>query len=181
MSPARWALFISGQGTNMSVLLDQKWDLDVALVVSSKESAPGLKRARRAGVKTVVFSFPADWSRVVEELKKQRITHIFLLGFMKIVPSDFLKQWSQPILNIHPSLLPQFPGLDSVRRAYETSCAVGATVHHVTDVVDAGAIVLQKTSVSKEDIKKLSLDLVEKKNHRTEYFLVRQAVEKKYA
>ncbi len=88
---ARWALFISGQGSNMSALLDQSWDLDIACVVSSSAKAPGVARARRQGVPTLVLDSKIHWQKVCADLQRFQVTHIFLLGFLKIVPPEFLQ------------------------------------------------------------------------------------------
>jgi phosphoribosylglycinamide formyltransferase 1 len=178
---ARWALFISGQGSNMSALLDQKWDLDIALVVSSSPKAQGLKRAQRSGVPTVTLDAKIDWHQLTADLQRLRITHIFLLGFMKIVPPEFLKSWTGVILNVHPSLLPHYPGLKSIERAYHDGADMGITVHHVNEQVDAGHVVLQKTVVPGNLVKNLSLESAEAKMHQAEYALVRRAVERVYA
>jgi phosphoribosylglycinamide formyltransferase 1 len=180
MTKPRWAFFISGQGSNMSALLDQKWDLDAALVVSSTSESHGLLRARRNGVPTHVLEKKINWDQVLLKLEEHQITHIFLLGFMKIVPPEFLKKWGKTILNIHPSLLPAYPGLRSIERAYNDGADIGATVHHVTAEVDAGAMVLQKKVVSSQQTKKMDLSYIEQQLHFAEYALVRKAVEKTY-
>ncbi len=180
MKKPRWAFFISGQGTNMSALLDQKWNFEVALVVSSNPKAPGLLRAKRNGIPTLVLDKKIDWDHVLLKLQKFHINHIFLLGFMKIVPPDFLKKWNKTILNIHPSLLPAYQGLHSIERAYHDGADIGATVHHVTAAVDAGAIVQQKKVISSAQTKKISLPSIEQHLHFAEYALVRKAVEKTY-
>ncbi len=177
----RWALFISGQGSNMSALLDQKWDLDIALVVSSSLKAQGLKRAQRSGIPTIVLHAKIDWQKLAAELQRLRVTHIFLLGFMKIVPPEFLKTWAGVILNVHPSLLPHYPGLKSIERAYHDGADMGITVHHVNEQVDAGHVVLQKTVVPGRLVKNLSFESAEQKMHQAEYALVRRAVERAYA
>ncbi|MBY0386491.1 phosphoribosylglycinamide formyltransferase [bacterium] len=181
MRKPRWALFISGQGTNMSALLDEKWDLDVALVVSSSSQSPGLLRAKRCGIPTMVLEKKIDWQLVLENLQQQKVTHVFLLGFMKIVPPEFLKQWTGVVLNVHPSLLPSYQGLKSIERAYDDGADLGVTVHHVSSEVDAGDIVLQKKVIVKEQLSEMSLSQAKQKIHWAEYQLVRQAVEKKYA
>ncbi len=177
----RWALFISGQGSNMSALLDQKWDLDIALVVSSSLKAQGLKRAQRSGIPTIVLDAKIDWQKLAAELQRLRVTHIFLLGFMKIVPPEFLKTWAGVILNVHPSLLPHYPGLKSIERAYHDGADMGITVHHVNEQVDAGHVVLQKTVFPGRLVKNLSFESAEQKMHQAEYALVRRAVERAYA
>lgn len=177
----RWALFISGQGSNMSALLDQKWDLDIALVVSSSFQAQGLSRARRSGIPTMSLDAKIDWQKLASELQRLKVTHLFLLGFMKIVPAAFLKTWSGVILNVHPSLLPNYPGLKSMERAYQDNADMGITVHHVNEQVDAGHVVLQKKVVPGDLIKKLSFESAVQKMHQAEYALVRRAVERAYA
>jgi phosphoribosylglycinamide formyltransferase 1 len=177
----RWALFISGQGSNLSALLDQKWDLDVGLVISSHENAPGLLRARRSGLKTLVLDKKINWEKLHQTLLEDQIDHLFLLGFMKIVPPEFLKKWQGPILNIHPSLLPAYQGLKSIERAYADSADIGATVHHVTADVDSGAIVLQMTAVKGNGAREMTLEEVTERVHRAEYALVRRAVGRRYA
>ncbi len=177
----RWAFFISGQGSNMSALLDQKENSEIAVVFSSSAEAAGVRRARRAGVPFVILDKKIVWSEVLQTLQLYRANHIFLLGFMKIVPMEFLEQWSGVILNVHPSLLPEFPGLKSIERAFTEKKNIGATVHHVTADVDGGNIVLQKTAVLSSQIPSLDLVACTERVHWCEYALVRQAVERRYA
>ncbi len=165
----------------MSALLDQKWDLDVGLVVSSSDKAPGLLRARRAGVKTLVLDKKIDWQKLHQTLLEYRIDHLFLLGFMKIVPPEFLKMWQGTILNIHPSLLPAYQGLKSIERAYADKADIGATVHHVTPDIDGGAIVMQSIAVTAKEVEAINLEEVTERVHRSEYALVRRAVGRQYA
>ena len=86
----RWALFISGTGSNLNAVLDMRDHIDVAVVVSSKRNAPGLLKARRAGVPTIVLEKNINWNLLHEELLSHRVDRIFLLGFMKILPEDFV-------------------------------------------------------------------------------------------
>lgn len=178
---ARWALFISGQGSNMSALLDQSWDLDIACVVSSSAKAPGVARARRQGVPTLVLDSKIHWQKVCLDLQRFQVTHVFLLGFLKIVPPEFLQLWKGTILNVHPSLLPLYPGLKSIERAYEDGADMGVTVHHVNAQVDAGAVVLQKKVIEQQNVKSFHFEHAKQKMHQAEYALVRRAVEKVYA
>ncbi len=177
----RWALFISGQGSNMSALLDQNWDLEIACVVSSSEKAPGVTRSRRQGLPTIVLDAKINWQEVTKELLSRHVSHIFLLGFMKIVPLEFLQSWSGVILNVHPSLLPNYPGLKSIERAYQDNADLGITVHHVSAEVDAGDVVLQRQVLARDSVNSISLETVKQKMHRSEYAIVRRAVEIKYA
>lgn len=110
-----------------------------------------------------------------QDLKQRHITHIFLTGFMKVVPKDFLEKWNGPILNVHPSLLPKYPGLKSVERAMADQADIGVTVHKVTADVDAGETVAQKTVLKFEEYSRLSAEQVEFALHLTEYELVRKS------
>lgn len=175
-SKQRWALFISGQGSNMSALIDQKQNAaNIQLVVSSSDKSYGLLRAKRNGIATFVLEKKILWSDVLNVLDDQQITHIFLLGFMRVLPTTFLEKWQKPILNVHPSLLPEYPGLDSIRRALIDKKAIGVTVHKVTSVVDAGDIVFQKVAVPEVKAPSQVLTQVEERVHYAEYELVRKS------
>lgn len=160
----------------MSTLIDQRPEKEsIALVVSSSSKNYGLLRAQRNGIPTLAFDNKMDWDRVLLELQSRQITHIFLVGFMKIVPESFLSAWNKPILNVHPSLLPEYPGLHSIRRAVEDKNNVGVTVHRVIKDVDAGAVVFSRTVVEKNVVEQLSLESVEGLVHLAEYDLVRKS------
>lgn len=143
----RWAILISGRGSNLQAALDLIEEIDVRLVVSSKAAAPGVTRARRMAVPVEVLATPIDWQKLQQTLQTYQITHIFLLGFMKIVPPDFVTPWQGRIFNVHPSLLPEFPGLKSIERNHQAGKPMGVTVHAVTAEMDAGKKILQKVSV----------------------------------
>lgn len=144
MMTQRWAVFISGTGSNLQALLDQLTEPFVKVVYSSKKSAVGLSRAARMGVPTVVLTHPVDWTALHQDLVARRIQKIFLLGFMKIIPRDFFLKWEDKIVNLHPSLLPAYPGLHSFEKAFADQAPLGATVHRVNEHVDAGLILKQK-------------------------------------
>lgn len=141
----RWAILISGRGSNLQVWLDHAEFVDVEWVVSSKATAPGLLKAQRRGIQTAVLPKLIDWQKFHFELKKRNITHLLLAGFMKLIPADFVNLWSGRILNIHPSLLPAFPGLHSLQNSYAAGASMGITVHHVSPEMDAGPIIFQKS------------------------------------
>lgn len=143
----RWAVMISGRGSNLQALLDCAGESPVRWVLSSREDAPGLRRARRAGVATSVLPKKIDWTALDGDLCRRGITNLFLCGFMKLVPGDFVEKWAGRIVNVHPSLLPAYPGLKSFERAFEENAAGGATVHVVTPEMDAGPRLLQTTVV----------------------------------
>jgi phosphoribosylglycinamide formyltransferase 1 len=140
----RWCVFISGTGSNLGALLDRRPEVDIGLVVSSNPQAYGLVRARRAGVPVWVMPRPTDWNQVTNTLRDSNIDWIFLAGFMKLLPPEFVEQWSGKIINVHPSLLPNYPGLKSIEKAYEAKHPLGVTVHHVIAEVDAGPQILQR-------------------------------------
>lgn len=138
---SRWAVFISGRGSNLQALLDQQ--LDVALVVTNKPLAPGVFKARRFGIPVYVLG--ADWSQLQQELCRCQISQILLLGFMKIVPESFIQLWKGSIFNLHPSLLPEFKGLKAFERSIKEKFDLGCSYHEVTAELDSGKVILQKS------------------------------------
>jgi phosphoribosylglycinamide formyltransferase-1 len=159
MKLTKWALFISGTGSNMQALLDLACDIKPTLVVSNKPQAPGLGKARRMGVSTYVVQNPIDWVNLNQQLKNLGIQKIFLLGFMKILPESFITQWQNEIFNLHPSLLPSYPGLQAFEKAYQDLSPLGATVHRVVAQVDAGPISRQKKFSYHENFQECRLHL----------------------
>lgn len=145
----RWALFISGRGSTAQAVIEMGAYANIALVLSSKESALGINKARRLGIPTlvaplVVGSKNIDYSQIQSELLSRGINQIFLLGFMKIIPGSFLKLWAGRIWNVHPSLLPAFRGNRALERSFEQAAPLGASIHGVVEELDAGPVVLQK-------------------------------------
>ena len=151
--PLRVAALISGRGTNLQALLDAAHDdfpARVCVVVSNRPDAAGLERARRAGVPIAVVDhrlYPDRESfetRLAETLDRFEPGLIALAGFMRILTARFVERYPGRIMNIHPSLLPCFPGLDTHRRALEAGVEEhGATVHFATAELDAGPIIIQ--------------------------------------
>ena len=150
----RLGVLISGRGSNLQAIIDAvadgALDAHIAVVVSNRERAAGLERARRAGVPTATIRHTDYDSReafdlaVVEELRRRDVGLVCLAGFMRLLSPAFLRAFPDAVLNIHPSLLPSFPGLDAQRQAWEHGVAVsGATVHVVTPELDGGPIVRQ--------------------------------------
>ena len=148
--PTRWCVLISGRGSNMAALIE-KPGVDVRLVATSEVSAPGVAKALRAGIPVLNIpkkeSGAIDWARLDLELRRRSIDAIFLLGFMRIVPKSFVENWTGRILNLHPSLLPSYPGLRSIERAMEADDDVGVTVHEAVAAVDAGPILRSRKSI----------------------------------
>ena len=151
----RVAILISGRGSNMTALIEaakaKDYPAEIALVVSNRPDAAGLDRARSCGIPTAVIdhtTFGGDRETfeqaLDQELREQRIDLVCLAGFMRLLTPWFVNRWSGRMLNIHPSLLPQFKGLHTHRRALEAGVKRhGATVHFVVPEMDAGPIVMQ--------------------------------------
>lgn len=177
----RWAVLISGRGSNLAAVLDLGDEVDVRLVVSSSPTAYGLLRARRAGVPTawtpqVTGSKKIDWPALDSLIRSRGVTHIFLAGFMKIVPASFIQKWDGRIINLHPSLLPSYPGLNSIERAHQEGAAMGVTVHEVTPEVDAGAMICQRRSLNENEVRGYSLCDSEFLVHLDEQRVVKEAI-----
>jgi phosphoribosylglycinamide formyltransferase-1 len=151
----RVAILISGRGSNMTALIEaakaKDYPAEIALVVSNRPDAAGLDSARSCGIPTAVIdhtTFGGDRETFEQaldrQLREQRIDLVCLAGFMRLLTPWFVNRWSGRMLNIHPSLLPQFKGLHTHRRALEAGVKRhGATVHFVVPEMDAGLIVIQ--------------------------------------
>jgi phosphoribosylglycinamide formyltransferase-1 len=148
-------VLISGRGSNLQALIDAVGDgrlaASIAVVISNRDDAGGLERARGAGIETLTLphaGWPSrdDYDRALaRELQARGVQVVCLAGFMRRIGSPLLEAFPGAILNIHPSLLPAFPGLDAQRQALEHGVKVtGATVHFVDAGLDAGPIVLQR-------------------------------------
>ncbi len=156
------AAFLSGRGSNFvaihDAILEGKINAEVALVFSDKKDAPGLKIAKERNLDTLSLN-PKDFNskedyeqEIIREVKKRKIDLICLAGYMRILSPHFCRQFPNAILNIHPALLPAFPGLHVQRKALEWGVRYsGATVHFVTPDVDMGPIVLQAVVPVKQD------------------------------
>ena len=158
----RLGVLISGRGSNLQSIIDAigqgRLDAQIAIVVSSRDDAAGLKRATDAGIETMCLR-PRDYaerdaydSAMAGALEMHGVTLVCLAGFMRLVGPPLLAAFPNRMLNIHPSLLPAFPGLDAQRQALEYGVRIsGATVHLVTSELDGGPIVLQATVPVLED------------------------------
>ena len=146
-------VLLSGRGSNFKAIADRIdqgiLDAEIAIVVSNKESAPGLEEASRRGLKTAYLASSGlkreDYDRtVVALLKENDVALVCMAGFMRILSPVFVQAFPLRILNIHPSLLPSFPGLDAQRQALEHGVKLsGCTVHFVDESLDGGPIVGQ--------------------------------------
>jgi folate-dependent phosphoribosylglycinamide formyltransferase PurN len=145
MKSMRWAVLISGTGSNLQTLLDRAHDPMPLKVYSSKANVPGLSKARRMGIPVEILPKPIDWGALHQDLSENRIQKIFLLGFMRLLPENFVKLWENKIVNLHPSLLPLYPGLNSFEKAWEEKSKLGVSVHFVNEALDAGQVIRQKS------------------------------------
>ena len=147
-------VLISGRGTNLQALIDavaeQRLDARIGVVISNRADAAGLERAAAAGIETCLvdhrsFRSREDFDRaLVAELAARSVSLVCLAGFMRLVGAPLLDAYPDRILNIHPSLLPSFPGMNAQQQALEHGVKVsGATVHLVTGELDGGPIVAQ--------------------------------------
>jgi phosphoribosylglycinamide formyltransferase-1 len=151
-------VLISGRGTNLAALLQtahsERWNdtLDAAItaVISNRADAPGLDVAQRAGIATGVVDHRAFATRqefdraLAAEIDRHQPAVVLLAGFMRVLTPEFVRHYEGRLINIHPSLLPLFPGLKTHQRALDAGVRVhGATVHYVSDQVDSGGIIAQ--------------------------------------
>lgn len=153
----RLGVLISGRGSNLQAIIDaiaaKRLDAEVAVVISNLADAPGLARARKAGIGTLVIDnrdktqFPTreDYDReLVRQLQARKVGLVCLAGFMRLLSPAFISAFPNAILNVHPSLLPSFPGTNAQHQAWEHGVKYsGATVHLVTAELDGGPIILQ--------------------------------------
>ena len=161
-SPSNLGVLISGRGSNLQALIDsvQGGELDsrIAVVISNKPQAAGLERAAAAGIETLTinhrdYATRDDFDRAVAAALRERAVHLVCLaGFMRLIGAPLLEAFPNAILNIHPSLLPAFPGVDGQAQALAYGVKVsGVTVHFVTGELDGGPIVLQRAVPVKDD------------------------------
>ncbi len=152
------AVLISGNGSNLQALIDAAsvpdYPAEITLVISNKPDAYGLVRARNAGIPAYVIGHKSYSSReefdeaIHKLLQKYSIEFVCLAGFMRILSADFVNKWKGRMINIHPSLLPDFKGANAVSDALNAGVAEsGCTVHLVTEEMDAGEIIAQKKVV----------------------------------
>ena len=152
--PFRVAVLLSAEGTNLQALLDTvhgREGIQVACVASGRAEARGLERARAAGVETAVFSVDEHEDRTGRDralgdwLEQRSVELVVLAGFMELLGADFIRRFPGRIVNVHPSLLPAFPGVGAIEQALDYGVKVtGVTVHFVDEGVDTGPVVLQE-------------------------------------
>src|SRR5258707_10855953 len=188
----RIGVLLSGRGSNFEALADSVAaeripNAEIAIVVSNRDGARGIERAVARGIKTRVIPSKGlereGYDRqVVTVLNEHKVDLVFLAGYMRLLSPYFVAAFSQRILNIHPSLLPSFPGLESQRQALEYGVKfAGCTVHFVDENLDAGPIVLQAVVPVKDDDTEETLNArILKEEHRIYSEAVRIVLEGKY-
>jgi phosphoribosylglycinamide formyltransferase 1 len=172
------AVLISGKGSNLQALIDaaraEDYPAEIVLVISNKADAFGLKRAKDAGISAVVidhthYKIREDFDRAMDErLRAHGVEIVCLAGFMRLLSEWFVSRWEGRMLNIHPSLLPQFKGAHAVRDALAAGALEsGCTVHLVTAELDSGPILLQsQVLVRQGDTEETLRNRIHEQEHR---------------
>lgn len=183
MSAFRIAVLASGGGTNLQAILDKlhgQGEVEVVGVVSDKPGARALERAEEAGVDTAVFpesDYPAREARdraIGDWLEEREVELVALAGYMQLLTPEFVERFRNRIVNVHPALLPSFPGLEAVQQALDHGAWVtGVTVHFVDEGVDSGPIIFQRAVAVPES---RDWDELEAEIHRTEHALLPEAI-----
>lgn len=183
MGSFKLAVLASGTGTNLQAILDQVHGSDgieVVAVGSDKPAAQALERAQRAGIETESFpteSYPDREARdtaIADWLESQDVDLVVLAGYMQLLGGAFVQRFEHRIVNVHPALLPAFPGLDAVGQALEHGVRVtGVTVHFVDEGVDSGPILLQRAIPIPAERDR---DALEAAIHATEHVLLPEAI-----
>ncbi len=172
------AILASGRGSNFQAILNNvksgNLDIEINVLISDRKSAKALEIARENNIETVYFNIKEFSSRdefdkaVAEELKRREIDLVCLAGYMKIVGNPVLEAFKNKIINIHPALLPSFPGLDAQKQAVEHGVRYsGCTVHFIDEGVDTGPIILQQVvPVYQDDTEELLADRILEEEHK---------------
>jgi phosphoribosylglycinamide formyltransferase-1 len=180
-----FAVLASGRGGNLKAIIEAvkagKINAHLKIVISDKKEAYALKHARAADIPAVYIN-PKDFKdresydrAMVERLHESKIDFVVLAGYMRLVSDYFIQQYPDKILNIHPSLLPEFKGLHAIKKAFDSGVTVsGPTVHIVVKEMDSGPIILQEpVRVDPKD----TLESFEEKIHQAEHRIYPQAIE----
>ena len=180
----KFAVFASGNGTNLQAMIDAvkagEIKAELVVVFSDNKKAYALERAKAAGIKSFALSrkeyaTPQSFERdIVIQLKEEGVDFIVLAGYMKILSSFFIKTFPQKIINVHPSLLPSFKGMEGIKDAFTYGAkATGVTVHFVDEKMDHGAIIIQESCKIGEDD---TIETLTEKIHKIEHRVYPKAV-----
>ncbi|MCH1624676.1 phosphoribosylglycinamide formyltransferase [Fredinandcohnia quinoae] len=171
------AVFASGSGTNFQAICDAiqhgKLDAEITLLVCDKPEAKVIERAKQVGIESFVFSPKSYPSKaffeleIVEKLQEKQVELIALAGYMRLIGETLLGAFKNKIINIHPSLLPLFPGKDAIGQAYRAGVSrTGITIHFVDEGMDTGPIIAQKElAIEKNE----TLESIEHRIHKIEH------------
>jgi len=181
----RLGVLISGSGTNLQAIIDasrdRRLDADVVVVISNKEAAHGLERARKVGIPAVwidrsAFETMATYNRaILHTLQEHEVDLVVMAGYMRLLGSEVLDAFPNRVLNIHPSLLPSFAGANGIRDAFEYGVGVtGVTVHLANERFDEGAIIAQRPVIIESSD---TLESLEAKIHAVEHELYPAAIQ----
>lgn len=175
----RIAVLASGSGTNLQAIIDKlhknpNIDIEIAVVISDNRKAYALERARRAGIPAVFVDMKKFPSREAFDDEIDRILEsygvelVVLAGYMKVLQPKFVRKWRNKILNIHPALLPSFPGMHAVKQAIDYGVKVtGVTIHFVDEGVDTGPVIAQEpVRVRDDDTEETLLERIHQVEHR---------------
>lgn len=189
----RLGILISGRGSNMVALVDAVAsgkipNSEVAVVISDKADATGLVKATERGVETVVVERNGrprveHDGEIINELRERGVELVCLAGYMRLLSPSFVRAFPEQIINIHPSLLPAFPGLDAQRQAFEAGVRVtGCTVHFVDELLDHGPVILQcEVAVKDGDTAETLAERILECEHKLYVDAVRELVQKRNA
>jgi len=167
-------IFISGSGTNLKALIknsrEYNFPIDISYVISSTNKAKGLDFAKihKIPYHVINFNHRLEFEFALRELKKKKIFLICLAGYMKVIRKDFISRFKYKIINIHPSILPKYKGLNTYARVLKSKDQfTGCTVHHVNSKLDSGKIIIQKKILIKSNDTKMTLrNRVQKKEYK---------------
>jgi phosphoribosylglycinamide formyltransferase-1 len=169
-------ILLSGRGSNFEAIADSvqagRLKAEIAIVISNRADAPGLESAKRRGLNAVLIPSKGRVreehdAEVVAALKQAQVDLICLAGYMRLLSPDFIRAFPNRIVNIHPSLLPAFPGMDAQKQALDYGAKItGCTVHFVDEHLDHGPIILQKTVpvLDGDDVHTLSARILEQEH-----------------
>jgi phosphoribosylglycinamide formyltransferase-1 len=178
MSKFQVAVLISGNGSNLQALIDAandpEYPAEIATVISNRPDAFGIERAKIAGIKTAIvdhkeYETRTDFEAALQkELTKQHIDLICLAGFMRILNAKFVELWRDKMVNIHPSLLPAYKGLNTFQRAIDDGVRfAGCTIHYVVPEMDAGPIIMQAVvPIQQGDTKETLAGKIQQQEHK---------------
>ena len=177
-------VFISGAGTNLRSLINNSrsynFPINIKLIVSNKKNAIGLEYAKKFAIPFKLIKVKDKFSelKILNEINKRKITLICLAGYMRILSKTFVKNYKGKIINVHPSLLPKFKGINTFKRILKNKeTFTGCTVHYVSEKLDSGKIIIKKKFAI---LKKEDENSLKKKTQKLEYRAFSEAINKIY-